>query len=293
MPDSIQKLYYPIMRFLVSLYTTANPLHQEIFYTVPRAGHLVAGAEHQIRRDHFPGHELILCLRGRGFVRIRGVRHTVSAGDLVWVNCHEPHEHGGSAEAPWEVMWIRAEGPRLEKMCGILSVAATPVFSGFNAAAAKPVYQEIFRLMASGSPDAPALLHAAVARLLALAFCARQRPEPEQLRVPAALRGAVERMRLYYFEPHRVADLAAAAGMSASHFSRVFRAAFGTSPIDWLRRERINQAKRRLSESADPIERIAAQVGYNDRFFFSRDFKRLTGYSPREFRRREAAGSSR
>ena len=290
MADSIQKLYYPIMRFLVSLYTTANPLHQEIFYTVPRAGHLVAGAEHRIQRDHFPGHELILCLRGRGFVRVSGVTHGVNAGDFVWVNCHQPHEHGGSAEAPWEVMWIRVEGPRLDRMCEILSVAGTPVFSGIDTGAARPLYQEIFRLMASDAPDAPARLHAEVARLLALAFCARQRHQPEQMHVPAALRGAVERMRLFYFEPHRVEALAAAAGMSASHFSRVFRAAFGTSPIDWLRRERINQAKRRLSESADPIERIAAQVGYNDRFFFSRDFKKLTGYSPREFRRREAAG---
>ena len=58
-------------------------------------------------------------------------------------------------------------------------------------------------------------------------------------------------------------------------------------PIDWLRRERVNQAKRRLTESSDAIEEIATQVGYNDRFFFSRDFNKLTGYSPREFRRRE------
>ncbi len=291
MTDSTQQLYYPIMRFLVSLYTTANPLHQDIFYTVPRAGHLVAGAEHRIRRDHFPGHELILCLRGGGFVRVRGVTHTVGPGDFMWVNCHEPHEHGGSAESPWEVMWIRAEGPRLDRMCSILSVAETPVFNGFDAASAKPVYLEIFRLMGSDLPEAPARLHAEVARLLALAFSARQQPEPEQMHVPAALRGAVERIRLFYFESQRVEGLAAAAGMSASHFSRVFRAAFGTSPIDFLRRERINQAKRRLSESTDPIERIAAQVGYNDRYFFSRDFKKLTGFSPREFRRREATGS--
>ena len=105
--------------------------------------------------------------------------------------------------------------------------------------------------------------------------------------MPGILRAAVERMKLFYFEPHRVEDLADAAGISASHFSRLFKAAFGTSPIDWLRRERVNQAKRRLSETSDAIEQIAAQVGYNDRFFFSRDFKKLTGYSPREFRRRE------
>jgi AraC-like DNA-binding protein len=75
--------------------------------------------------------------------------------------------------------------------------------------------------------------------------------------------------------------------MSASHFSRIFKAAFGTSPIDWLRRERISQAKRRLVETTDAIKEIAEQTGYSDRFFFSKDFRRLTGHTPREFRRRE------
>ncbi len=275
------------MEFVVSLFATASPAHQDMFYTVPRAGHLKAGAEHRIKRDHFPGHELILCLEGRGSVRVQGVTHMVGPGDFVWVNCHHAHEHGGAADDPWEVMWVRTEGPALEKMSRILSVAQSPVFNGFDVKAAARVYRKIFQMMSSNAPEAPAMLHAEVARLLALAFCARQSRESQQVNVPSILHAAVERMKLFYFEAHRVEDLAAAAGVSASHFSRLFKAAFGTSPIDWLRRERVNQAKRRLTESTDAIEEIAAQVGYNDRFFFSRDFKKLTGYSPREFRRRE------
>ncbi len=76
--------------------------------------------------------------------------------------------------------------------------------------------------------------------------------------------------------------------MSSSHFTRLFRRAFGTSPVDWLRRERISQAKRRLVETTIPIEWVAEQVGYQDRFFFSKDFKKLTGMTPREYRKREA-----
>jgi AraC-like DNA-binding protein len=100
------------------------------------------------------------------------------------------------------------------------------------------------------------------------------------------------RMKLFYFEPLTVAGLAAEAGMSPSHFARRFREVYGTSPIDWLRRERIRQAQRRLGDTEDPVQWIAEQVGYRDRFFFSKDFKRLTGYAPREYRRREAGGAS-
>jgi len=280
--------------FPVSLFATPSPQHQDVFYTVPRAGHLVGGANHHIQRDHFPGHELILCLCGSGWVRVAGRVHPVNAGQFVWINCHHPHEHGADRREPWEVYWIRVEGPKLAQMCEILSVASAPVFTDFNAGSAAAIYGELFDLIPSDQPEAPALTHAAIARLIALAFCARQRqPGTTEPAVPLVLQKAVERMKLFYFERHRVDDLAALAGMSASHFSRVFKAAFGTSPIDWLRRERISQAKRRLAETDDAIKEIAGQVGYADRFFFSKDFKQLAGLTPREFRDRErfAAGA--
>ena len=62
MPARAKRSHFP-----VSLFATPSPQHQDVFYTVPRAGHLVGGADHHVRRDHFPGHELILCLRGRGW----------------------------------------------------------------------------------------------------------------------------------------------------------------------------------------------------------------------------------
>lgn len=279
-------------QFPISLYATPNPLHRDVFYTIPRAGHLIAGPNHHIQREHFPGHELILCLRGSGWVRIAGRTSRVRPGDFVWINCHRPHEHGAIRSDPWEVYWVRIEGPRLEQMCNILSVTSSPVLSAFDLESAVPIFQELFTLIPSNAPEAPALIHAAVARLLALAFCARCQPEAATL-VPPVLSKAVERMKLFYFERHSVGALANLSGMSPTHFARTFKAAFGTSPIDWLRRERISQAKRRLAESDASIKEIAAQVGYTDRYFFSKEFKQHTGTTPRAFRLRERTPEGR
>jgi AraC-like DNA-binding protein len=274
--------------FAASFYAASNTEYQDVIYTVPRAGHLVRDPEHHIQRDHFPGHELILCLQGQGFVRRNGFLHLVHAGELAWVNCSHPHEHGAIPEDPWEVFWVRIEGPRLEQICELLAVESRPVFSGFDADAAIAIYREIFRLMAMQAADTAPLIHAEVAKLIALAFCARRRHAP-MINVPTPIAKVVEWMKLYYFEPISVSALADMAGMSASHFARLFKSTFGLSPINWLRRERINHAKRRLGDSKDLIKEVAMQVGYNDRFFFSRDFKKFTGYTPREFRRRETA----
>lgn len=272
--------------FAASFYAAPHAEYQDVFYTVPRAGHLVRDPEHHIQRDHFPGHELIFCLQGQGYVRVHGCRHLVKAGELAWVDCYHPHEHGAIADDPWELFWVRIEGPRLQQVCTLLATATKPVFRVSDSEAAKQVYREIFHLMEAQTPEAAPLIHAAVARLIALAFCSRQMSSP-YVHVPASLTKAVEWMKLFYFEPITVIALADMAGMSPSHFARVFKAAFGISPINWLRRERISQAKRRLGDSNDRIQEVAMQVGYNDRFFFSRDFKKLTGFTPREFRRRE------
>lgn len=277
----------PSNRFPISLYATPNPAHQAVFYTVPRAGHLLAGPEHHIQRDHYPGHELILCLRGKGWTRIAGRTHQVRRGDLVWINCHHPHEHGAVKDDPWEVYWIRAEGPRLAQLAELLGVRATPVITGLDLRRAVPLFKELFRVISSDAPEASALTHALVAQLLAQAYCARQASGETGPQLPPALTRCVEKMKLFYFEKHSLASLARLSGLSPTHFSRVFKASFGTSPIDWLRRERISQAKRRLADTNDDIKEIAEQVGYADRYFFSKDFKKHTGFTPGQFRARE------
>lgn len=82
----------------------------------------------------------------------------------------------------------------------------------------------------------------------------------------------------------RVEEIARVAGLSASQLHRVFRAATGLSPMAWLRVERINAAKPLLMNPALPLAAVAEAVGYPDPFHFSRDFKALSGRSPRAFR---------
>jgi AraC-like DNA-binding protein len=133
-----------------------------------------------------------------------------------------------------------------------------------------------------------AMLNAAVAEILAL-LCENRQAEPmDSLGLfpedATDVREALTKMALYPDRPWRVATLARLCRLSEPHFYRKFKQATGSTPIDWLRRERINHARRRLLESGDPIKQISEQVGYNDPFFFSRDFKRYTGVAPKNYR---------
>ena len=79
-------------------------------------------------------------------------------------------------------------------------------------------------------------------------------------------------------------ELLKIAHMSRSNLMRVFRAATGQSPIEYLLRLRIQKAMSLLRNSGLTITEIAMEVGFNDSNYFTRQFKRIHGQSPRRFR---------
>lgn len=81
-------------------------------------------------------------------------------------------------------------------------------------------------------------------------------------------------------------DLARAACMSESSLHRHFRKHYGTTPARFATQIRIGEAKRRLRKDATPLETLAFQLGFSDASHFSRVFRKSTGESPAEYRRR-------
>lgn len=66
---------------------------------------------------------------------------------------------------------------------------------------------------------------------------------------------------------------------------RRFKAATGTSLLDYVQNLRVEEAKRLLENTDLPMEEIGEQTGYSDTSFFRRLFKRLTGLTPSQYRR--------
>jgi len=87
-------------------------------------------------------------------------------------------------------------------------------------------------------------------------------------------------------EPIGIDDLVSAAGMSVRNLNRRFLAATSLSPQQYLRRVRIEAAKRLLEERNASIDRVAEAVGYRDTRAFIRAFGAIAGLSPGQYRQR-------
>jgi transcriptional regulator GlxA family with amidase domain len=82
-----------------------------------------------------------------------------------------------------------------------------------------------------------------------------------------------------------VQAMAREAGLSRTHFSRLFTAETGMAPVEFLMETRLSKAKELLLNSGKRVKQIAAESGFFDAAHFSRQFRKMTGQTPGRFRR--------
>lgn len=100
------------------------------------------------------------------------------------------------------------------------------------------------------------------------------------------IRRSIAYMVEHLNQPVQVSTLAAQASVSTSHFFALFKRQMGTAPIDFFIRLRMNHARELLDSTRSSVKEIAATMGYDDPFYFSRVFKSVHRVAPAEYRRR-------
>jgi PAS domain S-box-containing protein len=104
----------------------------------------------------------------------------------------------------------------------------------------------------------------------------------------AALSAALRYAQHHPDSSLKVSDLAARAKLSAFQFDQRIRAMFGLSAGQYLTRMRIDRASERLRRGEDPIAGIALDCGYADQTAFTRQFRKVVGLSPGQYRKLKA-----
>ncbi|WOD11363.1 helix-turn-helix domain-containing protein [Pseudomonas sp. NyZ704] len=85
---------------------------------------------------------------------------------------------------------------------------------------------------------------------------------------------------------HPVEEMIRRSRMAERTFKRHFASATGLTPIAYVQRLRIEDAKRRLERTSCSVDEISWRIGYEDAAFFRRLFKRITGLTPSAYRKR-------
>jgi len=98
-------------------------------------------------------------------------------------------------------------------------------------------------------------------------------------------------MEKNYNKTITMTEMAGISSMSPRNLIRRFEQATSNTPLEYLQRFRIENAKKMLENRNDGIEQIAMKCGYEDMSFFRKVFKRHVGMTPREYKDKYGRGS--
>jgi len=130
-------------------------------------------------------------------------------------------------------------------------------------------------------------LHDATGRIVGTAGITRPLGEKEVgARAGSAMSIAIRYISQHYGDRITNLDLAKASGLSVRAFERQFRAAYESSPHDYIRQLRVRMSCSALVFSQKSLAEIASEFGFADQSHFTKEFRRVMGGTPRDYRKR-------
>lgn len=213
-------------------------------------------------------------------VELDGRRRQIDGGSLVlWPP--GASQYFGWLDGPWLHTWLHAYGQEVDAL-----VEETGLADGGLVTDADPDWIERATLDLHHELTAHASPHRGIIRNALHTFLcqvARAR-QPEQTPIPPELIAVRRHLETHLTEPASLASLARLAKMTPNHFCTAFHRHIGVSPIEYLIRLRLEQARLLLRDRNRSIGEIAAAVGYEDPHYFAKLFRQRFGQPPSALR---------
>lgn len=263
-----------------------HPLCESLYIT--DIGYYPKAAFHdRERRKGSPQHILIYCVQGEGWYVLNDRKHLVKPNQAFILPADLAHRYGTDAQNPWTIYWLHFTGSNAHHFLQFLKqdtdpspVTVSPQPERFQ------LFDDILsHVEMSYNMDNIVYANSSLSRFLATFNNAVY--SPNQFAQPGndPISRTIAFMKENLSKNLTLEDLAQIAGMSASHYSAVFRTKVQSAPINFFTFLKIQESCRLLENTQLRIKEVAYQIGYSDPYHFSRVFAHVMGVSPRDFRK--------
>lgn len=253
----------------------------EIGYFPKAAGHF------RRRQEGCADNILIYCVRGRGWYRVKDKHFVLSPNEFVILPAtREFLSYGADEKDPWTIYWVHFSGDDVQifnRRFGIgTSHEPRPIM--YNDKGLQ-LWETIYRNLEMGYTNeslgnANLCLYHLIATFL---FPGNAGPEKKE-ETRDVIADSITYMRSRLDKILTIKELAVSCGLSISHFSHLFHRTTGLPPLEYFIRLKLEKACIFLYDSDRKVKEIAAMVGYEDPYYFSRLFKKHMDLSPHQYR---------
>jgi AraC family transcriptional regulator, arabinose operon regulatory protein len=253
-----------------------------------RIGRFNQAKYHFVERRHgVKEYILIVCLAGSGNCRLGSQDWHLEEGHAIVLPPDVYHRYESDQERPWTIFWVHFAGSAAPAYLEAIGVTISePRFWIGDLAVVTDAFEETYRYVLSGYSDKDLFaLSTSFARLLGLCRIHQKSALPRRRMAEDRVLQAIRYMRENVRCPLSLGDCARCAGWSSAHFSMAFRRQTNLSPIQFFTRLKMSLACELLKTTDLSMKEVAASIGLNDQFYFSRLFHRHLRMSPTAYRR--------
>lgn len=222
--------------------------------------------------------------KGRGHIELNGVKHTAEAGDVYILPPHTVQHYYSDEQKPWIKLWFNMKGSLVENLIGIYGLNTQVVFPKFTRPELFPKGIKLVREL-QNHPEAVAkelapLIHHIFSHLsFQRGIDRRKEKSPHAYK----LRHYLDQNFNKAFDLEKLGVII---NRSSTQAIRIFKKEYQLTPYQYVLNRRLENAKIFLQNTKLSSREIAARVGIEDEYHFSKFFKKMEQCSPREYRRR-------
>ena len=212
------------------------------------------------------------------------VRRSITPGDIFMVFPGIRHAYAPDRETGWHEYWVGFAGDHASRLHrkGILDQGSPIYHIGLNREIMAD-YEQIVRFCRQQTPGFQVRLGVLVLQLLAHIQASRTTAQTGH-GDSALVQTARSVMQLHVDDGVDVRQIAAEIGVGYTHLLQIFRQYTGLTPYQYFLQLRTHRAKELLADPSLSIKQVSALMRFENQYYFSRLFKKKTGFSPSQWR---------
>ena len=231
---------------------------------------------------------LFYCVQGKGYYTLDGHTFTLNPNQYVIVPATDkPLVYWSDTEDPWSIYWVHFTSDALQAFNRAYHIVPEqgPQYIPHNEKGIR-IWEEMYENLSRGySPENLMNTNLCLYHLIATFVFSQQQNQNSSSPEKAIIRETIDYMKNNLDKTIRIEDFADLNKYSVSHFSKIFRLTTGMSPIEYFIHLKMQKACQLLYTEDSRVKQIAALLGYDDPYYFSRLFKKYMNTSPGTYRK--------
>ena len=231
---------------------------------------------------------LFYCVQGKGYYTLDGHTFTLNPNQYVIVPATDkPLVYWSDTEDPWSIYWVHFTSDALQAFNRAYHIVPEqgPQYIPHNEKGIR-IWEEMYENLSRGySPENLMNTNLCLYHLIATFVFSQQQNQNSSSPAKAIIRETLDYIKNNLDKTIRIEDFADLNKYSVSHFSKLFRLTTGMSPIEYFIHLKMQKACQLLYTEDSRVKQIAALLGYDDPYYFSRLFKKYMNTSPETYRK--------